>query len=67
MIPGVQEPTWARLGAENAPRTHFHRSGVVFVDFGTIWEGFWKDVGRMLDKCWMDFFYSFFTDLYIDF
>ena len=24
------EPTWARCGAENAPRTHFHRSGVVF-------------------------------------
>ncbi len=23
------EPTWARFGAENVPRTHFHRSGVV--------------------------------------
>ena len=31
------EPTWARFGAENAPRTHFHRSGVVFC---LILEGF---------------------------
>ena len=26
----VQEPTWMRFGAENVPRTHLHRSGIVF-------------------------------------
>ena len=31
------EPTWARFGAENGPRTHFSRFGVVF---GRFWEDF---------------------------
>ena len=35
------EPIWARFGAENAPRTQFHRSGVAVGRF-------WKDVGRLL-------------------
>ena len=26
----VPEPTWSRLGAENGPRTYFHRSRVDF-------------------------------------
>ena len=32
----VPEPTWARLGAENAPRMHFHRSWCRFVWFGMV-------------------------------
>ena len=35
---GVLEPTWARLGAENGPKMHFYRSGVVLGRF-------WKDFG----------------------
>ena len=38
------EPIWARFGAENAQRMHFHRSWNVFgrfwKDFGPIWDGF---------------------------
>ena len=33
----VLEPTWARFGAENAPRTYFSRFGTVF---GWFWKGF---------------------------
>ena len=44
---GVLEPTWARFGAENVPRTYFDRSGVVFGRF-------WKDFGRNLDKSGMN-------------
>ena len=45
-MPGsILEPTWAQFGAGNAPRTHFHRSGVVFCrswkDFWSISIGFW--------------------------
>ena len=37
----VLEPTWSRFSADNAPRTHFHRSGVVFqFDFGRIFQQF---------------------------
>ena len=32
----VLEPTWARLGADNAPRMHFHRYWCRFVWFGMI-------------------------------
>ena len=39
------EATWARYGAENAPKSYFHRSGVVFVrflnDFGQLLMDFW--------------------------
>jgi len=41
---GVLEPTWARLGAENGPKKHFYRSGVVlgrfWKDFGPVWGDF---------------------------
>ena len=40
-----QEPTWARFGAENTPRTKFHRSGIVF-------NRFWKKFGTMFDNIW---------------
>ena len=34
---GDLDPTWARFGAENGPRNHFHRFGVVL---GRFWEDF---------------------------
>ena len=44
MTRSVLEPTWARFGAENAPRTQFHRSWLVFgsflKDLGWIWDDF---------------------------
>ena len=33
----VLEPTSAQFGAENDPRTHFHRTGIVFC---SLWERF---------------------------
>ena len=42
----VLEPTWARFGAENAPRTHFHRYGIVFC---SILEGFSNNFKSMFN------------------
>ena len=45
--PGTSpEPTWARFGAENAPRTYFDRFGV---DFWLILERFGITFGRMFN------------------
>ena len=52
------EPTWSRFCAENAPRTHFHRSGVVFLN---ILEWFWKDFGSILDEMTMEISDGFWT------
>ena len=48
----VLEPAWAQFGAENAPRTHFHRSGVVFC---SIWEGFFNNFRRIINATFQKF------------
>ena len=55
----IMEPTWARFGTENAPRMHFHRSGVVF---WSILKGFWKDFEQFWIDVWL-FLQIFFSPL----
>ena len=45
----TMEPTWSRFGAENAPRTYFHRSGVVFDHFGRILQWIFDAIVRNFD------------------
>ena len=46
---GSLKPTWTQFGAENVPRTHLYRFGIVF---WSILEGFWANVRTIIHLFW---------------
>ena len=56
MPEALPEPTWARFGAKNCPRTYFDR---LLMNFGQVFDGFGMDFGRNSDiQClfWLQYF-----------